>query len=211
MPKPKIQSSNMALQTIIICRHGKPALSKKVRLTWQGYEGWWKRYDEAGLDKKRNKKIPKRVKKLGGEASLIISSTLPRAIESAQLASGRDPDHILQELVEAALPPPNLGRYMTNPVVWGTISRISWWLGFHRDQESRPQAEARAEIAAKMLTNMALDDKIVFVACHGWFGRMLKNPMRRNGWSMVASYGDRHWCHRRYERIVETKKVDKSV
>ena len=75
----------MAREVLIICRHGKPALSKKVRLNWLGYIDWWKKYDEGGLDKKQ--KLPKRVSKIASEADVVISSTLRRAVESATLAA----------------------------------------------------------------------------------------------------------------------------
>ena len=197
----------MAREVLIICRHGKPALSKKVRLNWLGYIDWWKKYDEGGLDKKQ--KLPKRVSKIASEADVVISSTLRRAVESATLAAGREPDEQWPELVEAALPPPNFGWYMTGPRQWGTIARISWWLGFSGGQETRRDAEKRAEIAADKLTEVASDGKLVFVAAHGWYNRMLKQPLRRRGWTLVESFGDRHWSHRRYERLsdkLESKK-----
>ena len=189
----------MAREVLIICRHGKPALSKKVRLNWLGYKDWWAKYDEGGLDKKQ--KIPKRVVKLARDADIVLSSTLIRAVESATLAAGRAPDEQWPELVEAALPPPNFGWYMTGPRQWGTIARISWWLGFSGGQETRREAEKRAELTAEKLTEVASDGKLVFVAAHGWYNRMLKQPLRRRGWTLVASFGDRHWCHRRYERL----------
>jgi len=106
------------------------------------------------------------VTKLASEADVVISSTLRRAIESATLASGRAPDEQWDELVEAALPPPNFGWYMTGPRQWGTIARISWWLGFSGGEETRREAEKRAEITAEKLTEVASDGKLVFVAAH---------------------------------------------
>jgi len=39
----------MSHDTIIIARHGKPALSRKVQLTWREYREWWGQYDLGGI------------------------------------------------------------------------------------------------------------------------------------------------------------------
>lgn len=39
----------MSKDIIIIARHGKPALSRKVKLNWREYREWWKDYIEAAL------------------------------------------------------------------------------------------------------------------------------------------------------------------
>jgi len=64
--------------TIIIARHGKPALSRKIRLTWREYREWWKNYDIGGLAE--NQKISKRLKPWAEKADIVISSSLLRAI-----------------------------------------------------------------------------------------------------------------------------------
>ena len=77
----------MTNDIIIIARHGKPELSRKVRLNWKEYREWWLKYQISGL--KKEQKVPKRLKKWAEKSDIVISSSLLRARESATLASGR--------------------------------------------------------------------------------------------------------------------------
>lgn len=188
----------MSHDTIIIARHGKPALSRKVQLTWREYRDWWKQYDIGGLAEKQ--KIPKKLKKLAEEADVVISSSLLRAKESAELASGREADFVYDELIEAALPPPHLGPLKFRPKTWGTWSRIVWYWGWPDDMESHGDARTRANKMCDVLTDHAKGGKTVYVSAHGWFNRMLKGSLMKRGWKCVSQNGDLHWSHRRFER-----------
>ena len=188
----------MRKRTLIIVRHGKPALSRKVRLTWREYRDWWKKYDAGGLGERQN--IPKKVKTYADEADLVVRSSLRRARESAQLVAGRDIDVIEPQLVEAALPPPHLGTLKFRPKTWGTLARICWYFGWSDGMETHKQARARAEGMCEKLEQYANDHKIIFVTAHGWFNRMLKGSLKKRGWKCVSQNGDLHWSHRRFTR-----------
>ncbi len=189
-----------SLQTLVIVRHGKPALSRKVRLTWQGYREWWTQYDAGGLAAVQN--IPKAVKTHARNADFIISSPLRRARESAERVTGRAPDVLDPDLIEAALPPPHLGRLTLRPKTWGTFARISWYMGWSDGMESHKEAQVRAKRMVKTLEQHIHHHKFIFVTAHGWFNRMLKRELKKNGWSCVSQNGDLHWSHRRYIRKV---------
>ncbi len=188
----------MSIDTIIIARHGKPALSRKVKLTWREYRLWWKEYDKGGLEAEQ--KIPKRLKTWTMKADVVISSSLRRAIESAELASGRAPDFTYDELIEAALPSPYLGPLKIRPKSWGTWSRIVWYCGWSDGMESHGDARARANAMCDVLADHAKDGKIIYVSGHGWFNRMLKGSLMKRGWKCKSQNGDLHWSHRRLER-----------
>ena len=131
----------MSEDTIILVRHGKPALSRKVRLSWREYRDWWKQYDVGGIIP--DQKVPQKVQDWAGKADIFYSSSLRRAIESLELAAGRSPDIILDELVEAPLPSPPIPLKL-RPKSWGTWSRIVWCIGWSDGMESRPEARKRA-------------------------------------------------------------------
>ena len=188
----------MKRDVIIIVRHGKPALSRNVRLTAQGFRDWWKLYDEGGLVP--NQKVPDIIRAYAKDADIIISSPLLRAVESAQAASGRDPDLIDPNLIEAALPPPHFGKFKMGPKLWGTVARIVWYLGWSDGMESHTDARARAERVCDTLAENAAGGKLVFVTAHGWFNRMVKGSLKKRGWKCVKQNGDLHWSHRRFER-----------
>lgn len=188
----------MNQDVIIIVRHGKPSLSRKVRLTWSEFLDWWKKYDEGGIVP--DQKVPEKIKAYAKEADVIVSSPLRRAVESARLASGREPDVIEPGLIEAALPAPNTGPLKMGPKSWGTFSRCLWYVGWSGGMESHTDARARAEAMCDVLAEHASGGKLVFVTAHGWFNRMVKGSLKKRGWKCVKQNGDLHWSHRRFER-----------
>jgi broad specificity phosphatase PhoE len=180
---------------ITIARHGEPDANRRERLGWQAYEDWWAGYDLSGL--KGGQTPPESLVREVEGARLLFASTLRRAIETAEAASGGREFDINSIFVEAPLPPPRMpGRFPAR--TWGVFARCSWWLGMSRGRESRVQAERRAEQAADILIEAAQTGPVVLFA-HGWFNRMLRPVLRRRGWQCVRDGGDNYWSWRRYE------------
>lgn len=184
----------MSQDRIILVRHGKPALSRKVWLTWRGYRDWWVQYDAGGLADMQ--KVSARVKELAQEADILISSPLRRAMETAHLLRGKAPDLIDDNLVEAALPPPHLGPVKLRPKSWGTLARCSWYVGWSDGMESHKTARLRANAMGMTLADHAKGGKTVLVTAHGWYNRMLKGSLQKQGWKCIFQNGDLHWSHR---------------
>jgi len=193
-PYPAVMENDV----IIIVRHGKPALSRKVRLNWREFRDWWGQYDSGGLKEKQ--KIPKKVQALADEADVFISSPLRRAVESMERLRGKAPDMTDADLIEAALPSPNFGPLKLRPKSWGTYSRVIWYIGWHDGMETHKEARIRAERMCDKLGVHAAGGKMVFVTAHGWFNRMLKGSLKKRGWTCVSQNGDLHWSFRRFER-----------
>jgi len=186
---------------IILVRHGEPELSRKTRMNWRGYKFWWGLYDEGGLTPGQD--APQVIKNLARNADIVISSPLRRAVETATLAKAAPPDKLEPLMVEAGLPPPNLGYLRLKPPTWGVLSRICWMMGFSGEVESQVEARARAEKAADVLSKETEGGKTVFVAAHGWFNRMMRPALKKRGFRCVEDHGDLHWSYRRFERIRE--------
>ena len=183
--------------TLILIRHGRPALSRNVLLSARGYAAWWRRYDESGL--RAGQRVPDVVARLTAGADVVAASPLPRAQESARLAAGRAADVTLPDMVEAPLPPPNLGRLKFRPLTWGTVSRVMWLGGRAAGGESAREARARAVRAAEQLEALAPGGRVAMFA-HGWFNRMVGTALRRRGWRCVEGRGDGYWSYRRFVR-----------
>ena len=184
---------------IILARHGEPAISRHVRLSAAEYAAWWARYEETGL--RDGQAVPAGLVTAAQGAAAILSSTRKRAIESARLVADglgfeTDPD-----LIEAPLPPPHWpGWIRLSPRIWGTVSRAWWWLfNFHDGQESRAQAEHRADLVADRLEAKAALGGAVLVVAHGWFNRMIGASLQRRGWKLTENQGYRYWSLRRFE------------
>jgi broad specificity phosphatase PhoE len=184
---------------VTLVRHGEPALSRKMRLSSQGYREWWATYEEGGL--KPGQSPPRALVEMAAAADVVFSSTRLRAIESARaVTSGSEFQHD-PIFIEAPLPPPPLPDWIRLPPRWwGVIARMCWWLlNHHEGQESREQAKARARIAAERLAERSARGEAVLVIAHGYFNLMIGLALERRGWRRTLDQGFRYWCARRFE------------
>jgi broad specificity phosphatase PhoE len=185
---------------IFLARHGEPSLSRKVRLNATEYAAWWARYEVLGL--RPGQAAPAPLMTLAEVAGAIICSSRVRAIESAELVAGQRAFDIDEALIEAPLPPPGWPDWLRlSPRFWGVIARTWWWFfNHHQGQETRVDAELRAEQAAGRLIEVAGQGRDVLVIAHGFFNAMIGRALRRRGWSLVENQGYRYWSVRRFER-----------
>ena len=186
--------------SITLARHGEPALSRKIRLAPQDYFHWWAKYEESSL--LAGQTPPLDLIKVAQDAAIIIASTRPRSIETAQAVSeGRsfcsDP-----LFIEAPLPPPPFPAFVRfSPRHWGFLARFWWWFfDNHAGQESRAEATLRAEEAARQLTELADQGRSVLVLAHGFFNTMIGLELKRLGWRLVKDQGYNYWAQKRFER-----------
>lgn len=182
---------------IAIARHGRPKGDRSVRIDWRGYEQWWAQYNRDGLVPEQAP--PAKLTEIASQAQIIFASTLPRAIESATAVAGGRPVTQDAVFIEAPLPPPRVSG-KRGPRYWGVLARISWWMGAHQGEESRKEAELRAEAAVATLSARALRGENVLLCAHGWFNRMMRPVLRRQGWRCVADGGDSYWSYRIYRK-----------
>lgn len=185
---------------IVLARHGEPALSRKVMLNAAGYGEFWARYEVGGL--LPGQTPPERLRRFVAECGTLVTSTRLRAIQSAETVVGDRPFDRYEILIEAPLPPPRFpGWIRFSPKIWGFVSRVWWWyLNHHDGQESRAQAELRADQAAAMLADFAANGQTVVVMAHGFFNHLIGRSLRRQGWKLAESEGYKYWSMRRFER-----------
>ena len=184
---------------VILARHGEPALSRRRMLCADEYREWWADYEVGGLA--AGQAPPEALRQAADRAGFIIASTRPRSVETARaLACGRAfaEDALF---IEAPLPPPHWPRWVKlSPRIWGFVARLWWWLFDHHDhQETRAEAEARADEAARQLVALAAGGQDVLVVAHGFFNAMIGQALGRLGWRCVADGGFRYWAARRFE------------
>jgi broad specificity phosphatase PhoE len=182
---------------IVIARHGRPALDRHIWINSEDYVTWWAAYDAGGLAE--GQRVPNGLITALAACKLIVSSSLLRARETAALAApGRDVQ-IEERFVEAPLPPPRLPDFIKfRPRFWGVVARATWYFGYSRDQETRPEAEVRADAGADWLIQQAQACGSVGLLAHGWFNRMLRICLEAKGWVCIYDGHDSHWSHRVY-------------
>ncbi|PXA83795.1 histidine phosphatase family protein [Caulobacter sp. D4A] len=185
---------------IVLARHGEPALSRKIHFSAQAYGDWWALYEEGGL--LAGQTPPDCLLDIARKADVIISSTRRRSIETAQaIAGGRDfPRDPM--FIEAPLPPPPWPSWIKlSPKKWGFFSRFWWWFfDHHMGQESRKQAEVRADAAADALIALSQDGRNVLLVAHGFFNTMIGVALQKRGLKKTLDQGFQYWCVKRFER-----------
>ncbi|WP_428154425.1 histidine phosphatase family protein [Brevundimonas sp.] len=185
---------------IILTRHGEPALSRKCLITARQYGEWWAKYEIGGL--LAGQTPPPELVAAAQGAGAIYASTRQRAQETAAAAAaGRE---VMADVmfIEAPLPPPPIPEWIKlSPKWWGVVSRF-WWHAFdhHDGQETRAQAEARADQAAHKLIARAESGQDVLVFAHGYFNHMVGRALKADGWKLVHNQGFKYWSQRRYEK-----------
>ena len=196
-----VTSSKVSPGTITLARHGEPALSRKVKLTSQEYRDFWARYELMGL--LPGQSPPAHLVGFVDRCDVLISSTRLRAVESAQaVAQGRD--FAREEvLIEAPLPPPRWPSWIRlSPRIWGFMARFHWWFfNHHQGEESRGEAEARADRAAAKLEAIADEGRHVVVLAHGFFNVLIGRALIKRGWRRTLREGHKYWSTRRFERF----------
>jgi broad specificity phosphatase PhoE len=187
--------------SITLARHGEPALSRKCLLTSDQYREWWARYELGGL--LAGQTPPRDLLETAQVAGVIFASTRQRAQETASaISAGRAVTSDVL-FIEAPLPPPYFPSWFKlPPKYWGAVARFWWHVFDHHDgQETRREAEARAERAAQTLIARAEAGDDVLVLAHGYFNHMVGGRLKADGWKLVLDQGFRYWSQRRYERV----------
>ena len=200
MTAPPASSPARAHGTITLARHGEPALSRKIKLNTQEYRQFWANYEVGGL--LPGQSAPAMLRGFIAESDVLIASPRLRAIESAQIAGGGRAFTHEPLLIEAPLPPPPWPAWVRlTPRHWGFFSRFWWWFfNHHAGEESRAQAEARADQAAAKLEILADGGQNVVVLAHGFFNVLIGRALRKRGWKMTLREGYKYWSTRRFER-----------
>ena len=187
-----------AVGSITIARHGQPDADRSVKLTAPQFVDWWSSYNRTGL--MAGELPPPALLEIGRATDTVFASTLPRAVLTAEAAA---PGKVIitdDVFTEAPLPPPNMaGR--RSPRAWGVWARMSWWMGNSKGEESRAHAEVRAEAAVATVTSRALRGENVLLCAHGWFNRMMRPVLKRQGWRCVYDGGDAYWSYRIYKKV----------
>jgi broad specificity phosphatase PhoE len=185
---------------IITARHGRPNLARDVKICARDYGDWWARYDQSGLHP--DERPPQSLIDLAARTSTVLSSTLPRAIDTAREVTrgGREipADPIY---VEAPLPPPPAPSWLKlSPGQWGVVSRTMWVLGFApTGVEKHAAAWERVEEIVSRLEDHARQGDVLLCA-HGYINWMIDRSLRSSGWRLVEREGgNRYWSWRIYE------------
>ena len=185
---------------IITARHGRPNMPRDVIINARDYADWWAQYDESGLAP--GEAPPQALIDIASQAKTVLSSTLPRAIETARMATLARRDVPADALfVEAPLPAPPFPDFIKmRPGQWGVVSRTLWIVGFAPDGvENHWQCWDRVAHIADHLAKIAEEGDVLLCA-HGYLNWMIDRRLRKVGWHRADHVGSNHyWSWRAYE------------
>ena len=179
---------------IILMRHGQPKLGATAKVSALDMKDWIEHYDRSEIT---HHPAPDASQQLAATATVIVSSSAPRALASA-LALGLEPTVVDALFCEAQLP---YGRWKwprLSPFTWAFILRILWLCGYSRRVESAGAAKLRANSAAQRLQALAGNGPVLLLG-HGWMNRMIAKQLEADGWTRQKRNSSQYWSAAVYQ------------
>ena len=137
---------------------------------------------------------PKPVRELlDDKESIIYTSTLPRAIETACiLFPEADTIHATSLFNEYDLSMISIPLVPLPYTVWTTLSRIFWLTSINNKGENRLKAYLRMEKATDELVKLAVENNRVVLISHGYLISEMRRELKRRGWDLQFSQGNKN-------------------
>jgi broad specificity phosphatase PhoE len=164
---------------ITLARHGKPNLQLDSWVAPMAMRDWLQHYDQAGIV---DDEVPAATLMQANAARLLVSSPLPRCVQSAErLAAGRS---FLREALfcEAELPYPHWLYPSLPPLAWDTLFRLAWFYGLTALARPRRRTTLRAREAAQRLIELARMHDSVLLVGHGLMILLIARELLALGW-----------------------------
>lgn len=180
--------------TIILMRHGRPALPESGWIAPSGMRQWIDQYNHSEV---LADGVPDYCLKLAASVSCIASSTAPRALSSVRVL-GRDVDVVDSLFGEAALPTATWHAPHLPALLWAAWFRMLWFLGYAQDSESIHAARYRADAAAQKLVALAESGGTVLLVGHGIMNRLIGNALSVRGWMSSIVTDNGYWSYKIY-------------
>jgi broad specificity phosphatase PhoE len=183
--------------SIVLIRHGKPAIGKGRLLGHKTFQDYIEAYEQAGLDP--NDPPPEWLVNLMRKARNIFASDRPRARESAKALAPHARVLPNALFMEAQLKSPKVPLVRMNAPVWAVVARLAWHAGHHGGIEDYRDAKARALKAVEILGATAEKDGIAVLVAHGYFNAMIGRMLSRQGWRKHGRHRAKFWNAVTYE------------
>ena len=158
---------------------------------------WIEAYERAGV---ASDDIPSQTIEAARSSGIVVASTSPRSMQSAQRLSGGRTFLVEQIFCEAGLPYANWHFPKLPASVWAACFRLAWFAGYCANAESIGRARARAAAAAGRLVHLAGEHGSVFLAGHGVMTRLLATHLLASGWAGPARPAHGYWQFGVYQR-----------
>lgn len=169
-------------------RHGKPLLPATGWLAPFEMVQWIEHYNRSKIEPAG---MPAASVKATRSASVIVSSTAPRALSTVH-ALGHE-DFVADALFCEAQLPFALWRFPFLPAhVWAAFFRVLWLFGYSRGADSVHVTKARARRAARQLIALASTGPVLLVG-HGIMNRLIAKELLASGWVDRTGHESKYW------------------
>lgn len=175
-------------------RHGQPELVATDKMSALDMKNWIEQYNRSEIT---NQPVPDASMQLAATATVIVSSSAPRALTSLQ-ALGLKPTLVDALFCEAQLPYGDWKRPRLSPFTWAFILRVLWLCGYSRSVESVGTARMRASMAAQRLQSLASEGPVLLLG-HGFMNRMISKQLLADGWTRQKRNGSQYWSATVYQ------------
>jgi broad specificity phosphatase PhoE len=169
-------------------RHGQPKLVATDKMSALDMKDWIEQYSQSEIT---NQPVPDASMQLAATATVIVSSSAPRALTSVQ-ALGLKPVLVDALFCEAQLPYGHWNLPRLSPFTWAFILRVLWLCGYSRRVESAGTARMRASTAARRLQSLANEGPVLLLG-HGFMNRMIAKQLVADGWIRQKRNGSQYW------------------
>ncbi len=182
---------------IILLRHGKSGVGDVKKITMGELQQWIELYNSSGIEQDCLPSME--AVSIAMECHSVVCSDYLRSIESAKRLGIKKINHIDPVYREMGLPYGNWKTPKMSPLVWASMFRVFWFLGYSANAESLSVARKRAFLAANMLETMAVNAGDVLHVGHGFMNRYIAKALLSKGWQGPGSPGKKHWGFGVYE------------
>ena len=181
---------------IILMRHGQPQLANVDKVSALEMQDWIEHYNRSEITQQP---VPDASQRLAASATVIASSSAPRALSSVQ-ALGLKPVLVDAVFCEAQLPFGHWKRPRLSPFTWAFILRILWLCGYSGSVESANTARLRASKAAELLQSLTGEGSVLLLG-HGFMNRMIAKQLVKDGWVRHTRNGSQYWSAAVYRYV----------
>ena len=175
---------------IVLARHGRPNLKDRSWLAPRQMAEWIRAYDQAGVFIDR---IPSSCSEKAASSGCIVSSPVPRCVQSAQMLAPLREMSSDAVFREAGLPHATWRLPRLSVSVWSVMFRAAWFCGYSSNSESLSEARDRARRAAAQLIALALRHQSVFLMGHGIMTVLIAKELMQQGWVRPMRPGHGYW------------------
>lgn len=176
------------MMEIVLIRHGQPTVDKNVKLNAAQFAHWLNEYNKSTINQEYKPPASLAAKI---SSHFVVSSDLPRAINSAKVCAGKKPDLIIKQLKEMPIPHWSL-PLIANAYAWIIINGLMWAIGLHGQVDSLWHCRKRGKLAARTLSSMAEQKQNITVFGHVIMNYYIAFQLIRQGWRAHFS-GKKFW------------------